>query len=131
MSRDRATRDRFARDESDVEGALPDVVVFAETTDDVADTMRVAAESGVYVTPRAAGTGRTGGATCVAGGIVLVTDGVAGVKSIDAANLVAVVGPGTILADFQAIVEAEGLFYPPDPSSLHTCTLGGNVAENA
>ena len=131
VSVERSTRERFGIDESDVEGLLPDVVVFAESATDIASTMRIAEECGVYVTPRAAGTGRTGGATCVGGGIGLVTTGMTGIKSIDTENLLAVVLPGTVLSEFQAIVEQEGLFYPPDPSSFDTCTLGGNVAENA
>ncbi len=122
---------QFANDDSDVLGRMPDVVVIAESARDIATTLRVAQQTGVYVTPRAAGTGRTGGATCVGGGIVLVTTGLASIKSIDRRNLLATVQPGVILADLQRAVEAEGLFYPPDPSSLDTCTLGGNVAENA
>ena len=121
----------FGTDDSDVLGRPPDVVVMAESARDIATTLRIAHQHGVYVTPRAAGTGRTGGATCVGGGIVLVTTGLSAIKSIDTRNLLAVVEPGVILADLQRAVEAEGLFYPPDPSSLDTCTIGGNVAENA
>jgi glycolate oxidase len=67
----------------------------------------------------------------VAGGIVLATHALARVKEIDRANLVAVVEPGVITGDFHRAVEGEGLFYAPDPNSLDSCCLGGNLAENA
>jgi glycolate oxidase len=67
----------------------------------------------------------------VAGGIVLSTLGMSTIKEINRNELVAVVEPGVILADLHAAVEAEGLFYPPDPNSLKMCALGGNIAENA
>ncbi|MBC7018188.1 FAD-binding protein, partial [Salmonella enterica subsp. enterica serovar Enteritidis] len=86
---------------------------------------------GVPVTPRAGGTGRTGGAVPVAGGIVLATHTMAKLLDVDRHDLLAVVQPGLVTADLHDAVEAEGLFYPPDPNSLKTCMIGGNVAENA
>jgi glycolate oxidase len=121
----------FARDESEAEGLVPDAVVLAETADDILAALRVAREAEVPLTPRAAGTGRTGGAVPVAGGIVLSTCGMKSIKEIDRRDGVAVVEPGVVLADLHAAVEAEGWFYPPDPNSLADCCLGGNVAENA
>jgi glycolate oxidase len=121
----------YARDESEAEGSTPDAVVLAETGDDILAALRVAREAGVPITPRAAGTGRTGGAVPVAGGIVLSTIGMNGIKEIDRKDGIAVVEPGVVLADLHRAVEAEGWFYPPDPNSLADCCLGGNVAENA
>jgi glycolate oxidase len=121
----------YASDDSDVGGRPPDMVVLAQSADDVAVTLAVADECEVPVTPRAGGTGRTGGAVPVAGGIVLATHALARIKDIDRANLVAVVEPGVITAALHEAVEREGLFYAPDPSSLETCCIGGNVAENA
>jgi glycolate oxidase len=121
----------YASDDSDVIGRDPDAVVLAESTDDVAATLAVAEACGVPVTPRAGGTGRTGGAVPVAGGIVLATGALARIKEIDRANLVAVVEPGVITGDLHAAVEREGLFYAPDPNSLDSCMIGGNLAENA
>ena len=121
----------YARDESEAIGRTPDVVVTAEHADDVATVLRLAEEHGVPVTPRAGGTGRTGGAVPVAGGIVLRTDKLTQIKEIDRRDLVAVVQPGVITGDLHAACEKEGLFYPPDPNSLKTCMIGGNVAENA
>src|SRR5438046_5738514 len=67
----------------------------------------------------------------MAGGIVLATSGMNGIVEIDRKEGLAVVEPGVILADLHAAVEAEGWFYPPDPNSLKSCAIGGNVAENA
>ncbi|HXX66351.1 MAG TPA: FAD-linked oxidase C-terminal domain-containing protein [Polyangiaceae bacterium] len=121
----------YRSDDSDVSGPLPDAVVIAESPADVAATLAVADECDVPVTPRAGGTGRTGGAVPVAGGIVLATHALARIKEIDRANLVAIVEPGVITGDLHAAVEAEGLFYAPDPNSLDSCRIGGNLAENA
>jgi glycolate oxidase len=123
--------ENYARDESEAEGLVPDAVVLAETADDVLAALRVAREAEVPITPRGAATGRTGGAVPVAGGIVLSTVGMRSIKEIDRREGLAVVGPGVVLGELHAAVEAEGWFYPPDPNSLSTCTLGGNVAENA
>jgi glycolate oxidase len=118
-------------DESSAPGRTPDAVALCETAEDIQRTLAVAREAGVPVTPRAAGTGRTGGATTVAGGIVLSVMGMGALRDIDRKERIAVVGPGVVLADLHAAVEAEGLFYPPDPNSLAACAIGGNVAENA
>jgi glycolate oxidase len=121
----------YAGDESDAEPVAPDVVALAESADDVAKALAAAAEADVPITPRAAGTGKSGGCVPAAGGIVLSTLGMRSIVEIDREELVAVVEPGVVLADLHAAVEAEGLFYPPDPNSLATCALGGNIAENA
>lgn len=128
---DRTLCERYTRDESEALADPPDGVVFARSADDIAEVLRVAAEVGVPITPRAGGTGKTGGAVPVEGGLVLVTEGMRQIKEIDQRDLVAVVEPGVVLGDLHAACEALGLFYPPDPSSWATCCLGGNVAENA
>jgi glycolate oxidase len=121
----------YATDDSDVAGTPPDVVVVAASAEDVAATLAVAESCDVPVTPRAGGTGRTGGAVPMAGGIVLATHGLAQIKDIDRANLVAVVQPGVVTGELHAAVEREGLFYAPDPNSLDSCMIGGNLGENA
>jgi glycolate oxidase len=121
----------YRSDDSRVEGALPDAVVLAECDDDVAAALEVAAWAGVPVTPRAGGSGRTGGAVPVQGGIVVSVAGRRGLVELDVAEGLAVVAPGTLLADLHAAVEREGWFYPPDPNSAELCCLAGNVAENA
>lgn len=126
-----AACEAYATDDSNAAGLTPDAVVFAEGTTDIAATLAIATQHGVPVTPRGAGTGRVGGATAVHGGIVLCTTGMNQVKDVDRKEHTVVVGPGLILEQLQSTVEAEGLFYPPDPSSQATCTLGGNIAMNA
>ena len=121
----------YASDDSDAEGRPVDAVVIAASADDVAITLAIADEHEVPVTPRAGGTGRTGGAVPVAGGIVLATGALASIKDIDRQNLVAVVEPGVVTGELHAAVEREGLFYAPDPNSLDSCMIGGNLAENA
>lgn len=126
-----AAREAHTRDDSPATGRLPDAVVMAQSKDDVALALEVCGKHGVPVTPRAAGTGRTGGAVPVAGGIVLATRGLSKIVDIDRKDLLAVVQPGVVTGELHETVEAEGLFYPPDPNSLATCMIGGNVAENA
>ncbi|MBX3271440.1 MAG: FAD-binding protein [Sandaracinaceae bacterium] len=124
-------RAAYARDESEAEPVVPDAVVRVRSTDEVARAMRVASAHGVPVTARAGGTGRTGGAVPARGGWVMAFERFDGIDEISPDDLLAVVRPGTILGDVHAAVEAEGLFYPPDPNSAASCTIGGNVAENA
>jgi glycolate oxidase len=121
----------YGQDESEVEARLPDAVVLAASTADIAATLAIAEAHGVPVTPRAGGSGRTGGAVPVAGGIVLATHTMNQVKEIHRGDMVAVVEPGLITGQLHEAVEKEGLFYPPDPNSLAYCMIGGNVAENA
>jgi glycolate oxidase len=118
-------------DESGFVGELPAMVARVSDMSEVTVVLEVAAKHGVPVTPRAAGTGKTGGALSVQGGIVLSLQGMNQIKEIDREQGIAVVEPGVVLIDLQRAVEAEGWFYPPDPNSLENCTLGGNVAENA
>lgn len=110
---------------------LPEVVVYAETTEQVRDIVRLAATHKIPVLPRGAGSGFTGGSLPVKGGIVLVLTRMNRILEIDGDNLTAVVEPGVVTADLQREVEKQGLFYPPDPASKDFCTLGGNIAECA
>lgn len=109
----------------------PAVVVWPRTTEEVSAIMRFANEALVPVTPRAGGVGYTGGAVPIHGGILLSVTRMDRILEIDEPNLIAIAEPGVITADFQRAVEARGLFYPPDPSSLEESMLGGNIAENA
>lgn len=121
----------YARDESEAPGVAPDGVVHVQSAQDIARVLELAAKHEVPVTPRAGGTGRSGGAIPSAGGIVMATAAMNRIVEIDKRDLTCVVQPGAILADLHAAVEAEGLFYPPDPNSLANCMIGGNLAENA
>lgn len=113
------------------EVSMPWLVVWPANADDVASILRLANRERIPVTPRAGGVGYTGGAVPVQGGILLSVTRMNRILEIDVENMVAVVEPGVVLAQFQRAVEAKGLFYPPDPSSLDDCMLGGNIAENA
>lgn len=111
--------------------ALPDVVARPGSVDEVSAVVRLCADGGVYLTPRGAGTGKSGGCVPVHGGVVLALDRLQRITRIDKDDGTCLVEPGVILGDLQSTVEEQGLFYPPDPASLSSCTLGGNVAENA
>ena len=121
----------YAQDESETEPRLPDAVVRVRSHADVVQVMRAASKHDIFVTPRAAGTGRTGGAVPVRGGIVLAFEAMTQIEEVHRGDLVAVVQPGVVLKTLHDTVEAEGLFYGPDPNSLSSCALGGNLAENA
>jgi glycolate oxidase len=121
----------YARDESEAEACMPDAVVRVQNSREVVAVMRACSAHRVPVTPRAGGTGRTGGSIPLAGGIVLAFEQHNRIKGIEQGDLVAVVEPGVITGALHAAVEAQELFYPPDPNSLSTCAMGGNVAENA
>jgi glycolate oxidase len=123
--------DDYSHDESYFGRFPPDAAVLCDTVEEVGLVLRLAQEHKIPVTPRGAGSGMTGGALPIRGGIVLSTERMKKVKEIDDVSLIAVVEPGVILGEFQQMVEARGLFYPPDPASLGFCSLGGNVAECA
>lgn len=107
---------------------LPDCVVFPQSAQEVAEVVRFGNDLRVPVVPRGGGTGFVGGSVPVQGGIVLSLERMNRIVAIDPADMVAVVEPGVVTAELHRAVEARGLFYPPDPSSAASCTLGGNVA---
>lgn len=111
--------------------AHPEVVVRAGDSGQVADIFRLAQKERIPITPRGAGYGLSGGAVPVLGGIVLSLEKMDRILEIDKQNLMVTVEPGVITGNIHRAVEAEGLFYPPDPASLDSCTIGGNVAEGA
>jgi glycolate oxidase len=111
--------------------AKPLVVCLPSTTDQVVSIVRIARHHGVPITPRGAGTGLSGGATPIHGGIVIGTARMNRVRAIDPANRRAIVEPGVVNADLGRAVDPHGLYFAPDPSSQAASTIGGNVAENA
>ncbi|MBI4800558.1 MAG: FAD-binding protein [Desulfarculus sp.] len=113
------------------EAPLPRGVARAVDTPQISRVLAVCHRHGVPVVPRGAGSGLTGGARAVGGGIVLDLAGLTRILSVNVADQVAVVEPGVVTSDLQAAAEAVGLFYPPDPASVGFSTIGGNVAENA
>ena len=108
-----------------------DIVVHPGSTAEVAAIVQIAARHKIPILARGAGSGFTGGALPIHGGIVLVLTRMDRILEIDTDNLIAVVEPGVVTASLQNEVEKLGLFYPPDPASKAFSTLGGNVAECA
>jgi glycolate oxidase len=121
----------YGRDESDLGTFPPDVAVLVESAEEVRAVFEVATRHRVPVVPVAARSGKSGGALAVEGGIAVSVERMGRILEISPEDLVARVEPGVVTGAFQAEVERRGLFYPPDPNSLETCTIGGNVAENA
>jgi glycolate oxidase len=114
-----------------LQGHPADLVVIPADTQQVAAVARLCNVHRVPLVVRGAGTGYTGGAVPVQGGVVLSMERMNRILEIDEANLLAVVEPNVITIDLQREVERVGLFYPPDPASLEKSALGGNVAECA
>jgi glycolate oxidase len=110
---------------------LPEAVARVTSTEQVSRILALAQEEGFPVTPRGAGQGLSGGAVPALGGLVLSLERMNRILSIDEENLTATVEPGVITGALHREVEARGLLYPPDPASKDSCTMGGNVAENA
>ncbi|MCX5741888.1 MAG: FAD-binding protein [Proteobacteria bacterium] len=122
----------YGRDESPLpEYYPPACAVLCESTAQIAAVLRICLERKVPVTPRGAGSGMCGGALAVEGGIVLSTERMKKIIEISPDDLVAVVEPGVVTGVLQEAVEAQGMFYPPDPASLEYCSIGGNAATNA
>jgi len=111
--------------------ADPEVAVRVASAEQVAAIFKLAQQERIPVTPRGAGYGLSGGAVPIHGGIVLSLEKMNRILEIDKENLMVTVEPGVITGDLHRAVEAEGLFYPPDPASLDSCTIGGNIAEGA
>lgn len=109
----------------------PDVVVLPNSTEQVQQIMRFAFENNIPVTPRGAGTGETGGAAPLSGGIVMDLCTWDDIVEVDVANMQVIVRPGVIHADLNEHLARYNLFFPPDPGSSKMCTIGGMVANNA
>jgi len=122
--------DRYGTDATKLAYA-PDAVAFPGRIGEIAAILSLANQERFPVIPRGAGSGKSGGALPVRGGLVLAMDRFDRILQIDDQNLVAKVESGVITARLQKEVERAGLFYPPDPASISISTIGGNVAECA
>ncbi len=123
--------DKYAHDEVPNLLYYPDVVVFTQTTEQVSQIMKLADKELIPVTPRGTGTGLSGGALPIHRGILLSLEKMNKIKEIDFDNFMAIVEPGVITGNLGRELEKYDFFYPPDPASLDSCSIGGNVAENA
>ncbi|EAJ4502745.1 FAD-binding protein [Campylobacter upsaliensis] len=111
---------------------LPDGVLFPRNEEDISEILKYCNDRQIIVVPRGSGSGFTGGALAVNGGLILSFEKhMNQILEIDLENLVAVVQPGVINIALQKEVAKHKLFYPPDPASMEYSSLGGNVSENA
>jgi glycolate oxidase len=123
--------EKYGRDETEDLMFKPEVVLKPKTVEQISLIMKFANTHAIPVTVRGAGTGLSGGALPVFGGIVLSMEYFTQIIKIDERNLQAIVEPGVINYIFQEEVKKVGLFYPPDPASWGSCSLGGNVAHSS
>lgn len=110
---------------------LPGVVIAPSCAAEAAAVMKLANKYVIPVTPRGGGTGLSGGALPVFGGIVMTDERMNRILEIDCKNLAAVVEPGVVTADINAAAAEKGLWYAGYPMSVESCHIGGNIAENA
>jgi glycolate oxidase len=128
---DQETRNYYGKDETEAFVFPPSVVLKPETPQEVSEILKIANLHGIPVTAIGARTGLSGGALSVHQGIGLSMERFNKIINIDEKNLQVVVEPGVITQVLREAVAEKDLFYPPDPSSLGSCWIGGNVAENA
>jgi len=127
----RESLEPYSHDETPGLSHFPDVVVKPKTAEEISKIMRLANDEEVPVTPRAGGTGLSGGAVPWLGGILMSFERMNRIKEIDTKNAMAVVESGVIVQNLEEEAAKYGLFYPPDPASLDSCMIAGNVAECA
>jgi glycolate oxidase len=123
--------EKYGRDETEDLIFKPEVVLKPKTVEQISLIMKFANTHAIPVTVRGAGTGLSGGALPIFGGIVLSMEYFNQILKIDERNLQAIVEPGVINYIFQEEVKKVGLLYPPDPASWGSCSLGGNVAHSS
>lgn len=128
---ERDVREAHARDESEATPVVPEAVVRVRSTREVSAVLEIAHRHDIPVTARGGATSRTGAAVPSPGGWVLALERFDAIVDVDADDMVAVVEPGAITGRIHDTVEQSGLFYGPDPNSLASCTIGGNIAANA
>ena len=110
---------------------LPRAVVFPNSTEQTSEVLTLLSEEGVSFATRGAGTGLSGGALAVDRGVVIELARMRRILNIDTANRIARVQTGLVNAQLSRAIAHHGLYYVPDPSSQPSCTIGGNIAENA
>ncbi|GAA4102333.1 FAD-linked oxidase C-terminal domain-containing protein [Mucilaginibacter panaciglaebae] len=124
----RADLGKYSHDETEDLRYYPEVVVKPKTADEVSALLKLCNQHLIPVTPRGAGTGLSGGALPVMGGLVIAMERFNQILNIDEENLQATIEPGVITEEFMNRVAAKGLLYPIDPASKGSCFIGGNIA---
>jgi len=130
---DREKIEAYSHDETPPEqyGHMPEVVVTPGSAEEISKILKLANEKLIPVTPRGAGSGLSGGAIPVFGGIVISLEKMNRILEVDYDNMMMTLEPGVITNDINEIIKDKGLFYAGYPMSVETCFIGGNVAENA
>ncbi|MCO6162780.1 FAD-binding oxidoreductase [Flavobacterium sp. NRK F7] len=128
---DEETRKNYGHDETEDYNFPPQVVVKPKTPEEISAIMKLATQNKIPVTPIGAKTGLSGGALSIYGGIGLSMERFNSIIEVDDKNLQVIVEPGVITQVLKDAVAEKGLFYPVDPSSLGSCFIGGNIAENS
>ncbi len=128
---DKDALENYSHDETPIYRAMPEAAVKPSSTEEVAQIMKLANEANIPITPRSGGTSLSAGAVPVFGGVVLSLEKMNRIKEIDEKNLMAVVEPGIITEQLGIELAKRGLCFPPDPVSLDSCMIGGNIAECA
>ena len=123
----------YAQDSANIkkEIALPDIVVFVETIEEVQKIVKYANMHGIPVISRGAGTNTVGACTCPKGGIVLNFSKMNKILDFNPDDMTMRVQPGVVLGDIKKLAESEKLFYPPDPSNFKVSTIGGSIAQSS
>ena len=119
---------QYAQDHTEDLLYYPDVVLKPRTAAEISAILMICNSSNIAVTPRGAGTGLSGGALAVYGGVVISMERFNEIVFIDEQNFQVTVEPGVVNEMLQQAVKEKGLFYPPDPASKGSCFLGGNIA---
>ena len=128
---DEESLNNYGHDETENLHYSPEVVIKPRTAEEISAILKICNKERIPVTPRGAGTGLSGGALPHLGGVLLSTERMNSILSIDDRNLQVTTEPGVITEVLQNAVKEKNLFYPPDPSSRGSCFIGGNIAENS
>ncbi len=128
---DKDALENYSHDETPLYKSMPEAAVKPHLTEEVSQIMKLAYDNNIPVTPRAGGTSLSAGAVPIHAGIVLSLERMNRIKEIDKKNLMVIVEPGIITEQLGNELTKYGLFFPPDPVSLDSCMIGGNIAENA
>ncbi len=128
---DDENKNKYAHDETENLHFIPDIVIKPLTATEISTVMKLCNHHKIPVTPRGAGTGLSGGALPLKGGVLISFERMNKIIEIDERNLQVITEPGVITEVLQDAVKEKGLFYPPDPSSKGSCFIGGNIAENS
>lgn len=128
---DDETKNDYGHDQTEKLLFLPDVVLKPRTPEEISEILKFCNEERIPVTPRGAGTGLSGGALPNFGGVLISTERMNSILNIDEQNLQVTTEPAVITEVLQNAVKEKGLFYPPDPASKGSCSIGGNIAEGS